>query len=460
MMHPVTLVFLTYRTWTWAQVVRALIDDSGLDREVVRVIDVAKFTSPSQIAMGRSQLREILGVDVTFLEPGRGKNKDSGSVDSPGHAKQVLLESIDGHLQTYFQDDVPPRHWIVKLHASRVERMASQLHSIVSAKTAERFNVRKAYVPNGRFPSEVAIAEALRGLSVPLEFFELSATKTSYFTSTMRIHEPVAETEQRSQLKADERITAQTQLLRSKSVNPEILLNQKRPSSKSEEPLALFLTSSTDELGAYAWLDRNSVWQSQYEAFASVLDFLRHTETRFVLRIHPNLQLKSHNLRSREIKVVRNLASRYPDLEVIYDWDSRSTHQLIMSSSRVFTSLSTAGLESSALGKPVWVTMRNSWSDFVDVRHVEDRASINKENLEPWPVNPDPALARLNWLQDRNLDVPALLNQQPRKKILRKLRWLTSQSTVDLMLFAVAKPPLFVATVWRKAIAPFKRALN
>lgn len=161
----------------------------------------------------------------------------------------------------------------------------------------------------------------------------------------------------------------------------------------------LFLTSSTDEFWALGPSWREATWKDQYEAFDFVISALEELEERdFTLRVHPNLLNKSRRFIEAEVERIKWLASRHPGLNVFYPHHAINTYSLIARAKRVVVSRSTAGLEASALGKPVWCTVSTNYDLVADVRRLLFPESVTKENLGLWQVSPERAFRFIAWV--------------------------------------------------------------
>lgn len=433
--------FLTYRTREWVELIQSLINDLALDRNNVRVFDVSLFTSPRQISLTESHLRRLLELPVDVLRP---------SQDATGNSLPHI-EPIDsasfGQMQTYFQDDQPRDSRMLRRQLRKSTSLARNLCLEIHS-NCQQLSLECGYVPNGRFPQEVAISMALRDLGAEVTYFEKSGSSPKhYFTANARVHDSSLDSATESTLPRKELRSLQENILIEKgAIEVDSMLEAY---GLREDDYALFLSSSTDEIGAFSWLDADSQWTDQYEAFMSIANYLASKGVNSVLRVHPNLQNKSRRMRRREKARLRLLAQSCPSMTIILDWEAHNTHVLISGASYIVTSLSTTGLDASALGKCVWVTMHNSWSRFADVRLILSVADLNPTNMSRWDVDASAAAQRISALRKREREITPLASPSLFGRLLEKLTWVSFLEWSDRILLLRVKLPTGIASAVR-----------
>jgi hypothetical protein len=105
------------------------------------------------------------------------------------------------------------------------------------------------------------------------------------------------------------------------------------------------------------------------------------------LRVHPNLATKAEDCFLRERAGIRWLATRHPDLLVIWHDDFASTYALLDATNAVVVWDSTVGLEASARGIPVWTMATSRYGLVADIREILSAKELASKGLEPWRVN-------------------------------------------------------------------------
>lgn len=126
-------------------------------------------------------------------------------------------------------------------------------------------------------------------------------------------------------------------------------------------------TSSTDEFAALGHGWNEARWNSQFEAFDALLGALDEPIEKIRIRIHPNLLNKSLSNYQRDMKQIRGLKKRWPEIQVILAGESTNSYDLMRASDLVVVANSTVGVEACLLGKSVVCTNSTYYDLIADV---------------------------------------------------------------------------------------------
>lgn len=386
---------------------------------------------------------------------------------------EELTKSLESEMHTLFRTPSPSGllyRWVHALYMSRAREFALRFSSLIES---EKYDA--VLIPNGRagIPSLAAKIAARKGAKVL--FLETSSgyrtKKGRYFLEEFRIHDREERQHKLMRLmEHGQHVTEYFQDWLNGRMRPNSETNRFGKEWNFEERLGdqwrdfnLFLNSSTDEFWSVRQEWSLDEWEDQYEAFAFAISKLKQMgESKFVLRLHPNLQNKDPSFAKHELRRVETLKQRFPELIVVSPLSNLNTYELIRNAKRVFVTLSTSGLEASGLGKPVWCVNPTTYDMIADVRRLWKRAELTDRNLEIYPVDAGLAHSFLfasskegpryvapfkKWNEDRtkrffamaNLDLPLrmiiwserqIANFRT-KLILRKLPSLIGQKTRD-----------------------------
>lgn len=404
---PSSLLILPYRTSEWISLAESVYELERKNGKQLLVLDISHLAYPKFINVRLDRLGRWKCVGRT-----RGK-------ESYQQAFEVLsmLEEADWDSQAYSirgggKDSL--FMFLKRADKKRVPRILSAFLEVLLGSN----EFKNIWVPNGRLAYQKGMAR-IANAYVPnskLYFFEHKLPEFRSETLSQGLLTPKFYV---SKFPVHSRIEGQRALLSSPTTesNHDLLfenwlagrmtpgsqtnrfastwapINSAHRNKDSDENKNLFLTTSTDELIALGEEWAEDGWTDQYEAFDRIIAVLKEQgETNFQLRIHPNLQNKSTKFVIGELRRIRWIQNLHPDLTIFGPLSSRNTYELISQSTRVFVSGSTAGLEASGLGKPVWCTAANSYDLFADVRRLMSKFDVNPLNLCTWNV--DSAKAR------------------------------------------------------------------
>jgi len=267
------------------------------------------------------------------------------------------------------------------------KRLTSQSHKIFSLATEliTEFSANKVFIANGRFAAQHATYLAARREDAKTFFFEAGASSRTHYLTDYRIQDRVKKQSHALEVTSmpqDSEIQAHSNdvLARTKGDNMYGTLwgKSKNAWKGPRESLALFATSSQDEMASLDLNWNEASWDSQYDAFQAIWGKLKLRNLTPVLRIHPNLLNKRPSAAHREIKEIRKFKSENPEFYIVWPASSVSTYDLISYSDVVVTENSTVGVEASAEGLPVICSNSCHYDIITDVVKVHGPEDLNK----------------------------------------------------------------------------------
>lgn len=341
---------------------------------------------------------------------------------------QKVIDSLNSALVTYYRKSDPAVS--SKAAHKYQEKLRLELNSFAfqfeDFLIENRANISTIFIPNGRFPDQrvATILSEKHGL-INL-FYEIGLQKNSYylepFVPQSRVQPQIQAsvfTENIDQAALD--LTTNTWLqIRSGSSESLNLYNSDQIlkfswSAKSKfqkvdlfpsKKIAVFFTSSNDELAHLTEDYAGHKWESQFKAIEFTIDYLLKNEFLTYLRIHPNLVNKSRKTVVTEKKFYKKLQKKYPNLRIIWHNQLINSYEILSITDICFVWNSTIGMEASAMGIPVWACAQTNYGLIADIKEVFDSSamlSING-NFE-WKVNTTGAKKYIYYLsrRDKNL---------------------------------------------------------
>ena len=221
-----------------------------------------------------------------------------------------------------------------------------------------RNKYERIYTFNGRFLHERAVWDVANDLKIPCYFHEKFEPNwgNRYWIFKKGVHD----SEERAHAindywnsqtsKIDERLDIAQDWLNARRNGQSQNYTKLQKSGHSinmDDRFVLFLHSSDDELIA-SGLGYSEFWGRQEKALIKLSNyFTKNPELKLVIRAHPNLLTRSENEKKRWFGIFEQVSATIipPDASV-------DTYQLIIDSEAVMTFGSTAGIETSLLGKP------------------------------------------------------------------------------------------------------------
>lgn len=319
-------------------------------------------------------------------------------------AQAVLQESTQSALLTYFRTD------ILDYSKRRVSRARQRLleegtHSFrVMSEILNSQNFEIAYVPNGRFPVQRMAKLALLEHDVPVFHFEKGATKDHAFFRPYSPHDRIAtqgdvekvleglstsEVEEIANSWLDARLPSKSSSNEYSAIWSEAGSNEPGPITSAAK--IGFFTSSQDEFLHLGPDWQLHSWESQFEAFDTLMTYFENQGFQCFMRVHPNLSTKDHACFKRELKGLQQLAAQHPNLEIYWHDDATSSYSLLEECAGIVAWDSTIGLEASARGIPVWNCAASYYGLIADTRQILGPEHMDSENLLLWKVNPHKA---------------------------------------------------------------------
>jgi hypothetical protein len=405
----------------WLRLARRVEHDLRVQGHNSSYLDVSSFSWPRFGNLSTRKAHGFLGGKVVRLTQAPKSQVSDHNFEPNREAINSSTFSVLQHIGDT---------WMSRKIRSKLRRKSEQLFEALTLFLSARDNVPDIVViPNGRFSHQAVVRIAFGQLpKKPSQFF-YEMLEGKLFLQSFQPHDRI------SRQKAIN--AAEIDLSACEAFVDSWLEERRRPGSKtnkfsagwvqSQENLPkagnLFLTSSTDEYWALGSQWHEADWADQYEAFDVILSKLESMgEENSILRIHPNLLNKSIRFIRTEKKRIEWLAKRHPNLKVLGPKNPANTYSLMESARRVFVSISTAGLEASASGKPVWCVMSTNYDLVADVRRIHSAHAATDDHLQVWDVDSKKAKKFIGWMDKLpSLDESTLAQDQRTSRILEKL---------------------------------------
>lgn len=374
------------------------------------VLSWGRFTSPGKLFAPR--LRE-LGIQLVSAP-----SKPRLRAQLPDTAQTVLEESTQSALLTYFRTDQ------LNFRKKRISRTRDNLLLEGSrsfefiTELLETYSPTIAYIPNGRFPVQRMAKLALLNAGVTVHHFEKGATKDHAFFRPYSPHDRIA-----TQGDVDK-------VLQGLSVDTiegiaDSWLSSRLPSQNSSNeyaaiweagvsvtaakapttPVIGFFTSSQDEFLHLGPDWQLHSWNSQFEAFGTLMTAFEALGYQCFLRIHPNLSTKDHACFTRELAGLKKLVAQHANLTVYWHDDPTSSYTLLEGCTGIVVWDSTIGLEASARGIPVWNCAASYYGLIADTRQILGHEDLTNNILQLWDVDPHLAKRFIACTVLRDLEV-------------------------------------------------------
>ena len=320
----------------------------------------------------------------------------------PPEIRDESAQAVKSELLTYFRTEKlnwrnPYLRW---LHAKLSSAAVQTYFALSSLIESEKPDL--VLIPNGRTSRQKVARKLAERKKLPFMFYEMGrAKRDSYYLGTTQPHDRIASQREIDSLTATlsrEEIESLGNAMISERMTLGSSVNKysKRWTAQtaqdeiltSENKTAVFFTSSTDEFLAFGPMWNIDSWTEQFESFDLLMSDLEDRGVQCTLRVHPNLLGKSHSYVSKTIASAKALGERHPELRIIWHTSPVNSYDLVRESAYVITEHSTIGLESSLMGKPVWVTEAAQWDQVADVRQVLGPEEFHGNTMELWDVNP------------------------------------------------------------------------
>jgi len=319
--------------------------------------------------------------------------------DLPKNVRSELTDAIFSDLVTYFRSDVIDIHKGHARHVSRTMALKATELYFTLRDFLKHKNFDQVYIPNGRVPEQRMAIEACHSERVAIRYYEIGRARPhSFYAGKTQVHDRDGTQAEVSDVLAStstEEIEAlATQWLEERTSIGSVLnvysagWEEPTTTSDGDGSRAVFFSSSVDEFASYGVAWKIDHWESQYEAFDAIMTVLESKGVSCTLRVHPNLTNKSPRFFRREVEDISILAKRHPALRVLWHNDPVNSYQLVRESDYVIVGRSTLGLESSLMGKCVWVTTATRYDAIADIRHALSKDEVTMENLSLWEVDP------------------------------------------------------------------------
>jgi hypothetical protein len=320
-------------------------------------------------------------VDAAKLRP--AQQTDFTTEESPKMRRAINSTIMRGYSRGL---RLRTRRTLIEVFLNRYLTSQSQKIFSLATELIRELSASKVFVSHENFAAQHATyLAALREGAKPL-FYGVSSTADGRFcVQTHRDHDRIKD--QNRALEATSTIDDSALQIHSKERLNKIrggdrfdsLWNQSDTAWKGpRDSLALFATTSSDEM-YWSDLDWNEAsWENQYEAFQAIWGKLKLRDLTPVLRIHPNLLNKSPSAARREIKEIRRFENNNPEFYIVWPASPVSTYDLISYSDIVIVDNSTVGLEASAAGIPVICSNSSGYDLIADIVTVHGPEDLDK----------------------------------------------------------------------------------
>lgn len=349
--------------------------------------------------------------------------KPSNSIENspiPVAFAEALEISIQSALITFFRTDFPNRN--IKRIAKTATLLKSQAISVYweILRLANQAEFETIYILNGRFPDQTAVEFAAKTLGVQVVHLEKGETPDgAYFQQ----YSPQARIDSQSSvpvvlagLSKKEISTISSSWISKRSPVPESrnefvtnwgnVLPDSLEAAIVDEKIICFFTSSQDEFMFLGPEWHLHDWESQFQAFDTLMSHFEGQGYRCILRIHPNLASKEHGCFTREKDSFLKLQQEHPHLIVIWHDQPVNTYLLLDKVEGVVVWDSTVGLEASARGIPVWTCATARYGLIADIKEIHSQEDVRLLNPSVWEVDKFKAEKYIAYLVLRDNQIP------------------------------------------------------
>jgi hypothetical protein len=395
------VIFLYWRSQFWLDAVTMLIGELKSDGVDVLVVDSSHLHRPRQAPwsignakFSNSGVESVLNhyfssIGATFRSFPDLKGETASLDPSDREALQIAVKSSMNN--TFRSSFLGGFSYFERFIWNSWMKDTSATY-LTARSLLQSLRPDEVFVTNGRLSSQRAISLACERLEVRCRFLEHSEFPGSLFNRPYRPHDRLAFQVESSntamKMSADE-IQTKTELwvgLRRKSGSVTNPFNSRwrqgaapQEMTQGSAPVALFLTSSSDEFESLDLDWKEGSWSSQYEAFEQVWQELKYLGFKPVLRIHPNLGNKNFSDAKQEMQQIASFHSRNPDFQIVGHNSRLSTYELLARSKVVVVYNSTVGLEASLEGRHT-LTLNSCWydnsADVLKVHSLEDLRNV------------------------------------------------------------------------------------
>jgi hypothetical protein len=433
-------IFVPYFTGEWLSSAENLRKRLALEGQLVRVLDVSFFSFPRRIDINPKLAKEICPFLESVPKPKLNQRNSRHLWD-----ENELDAACRQSLKSLSRLEKPSRYSpILILTKRQMIRRADDLWQSLWDAEDEYRSLATAYIPNGRFPVDKVLTQFFQTIATKTKFWEMNASHSGYFVSEWEVHSWSKETELiekyiQSNLDDQEKSdwarnwVAQREL---SSVNPfseywnkEVAISI--PESRKDKALAVFFSSSSDELGA---IPEKELFQlhHQHSAVRILAQSFLSTNYRLIIRIHPNLLNKPLRQFVQEFRAYKSIEKSFGNVQVIPPWSATSSYELLKKADLVLVHGSTIGLEASALGKQVATTQRTAYSEAIGTIEILKPADIFKLYFDHPEVDPRKALIYIEYLHRYKVN----------SNTVRTLRLTTSHSRIVAGINILLASPL------------------
>lgn len=265
----------------------------------------------------------------------------------------------------------------------------------------EELSITDVVLFNGRFAASAAVIDTAEDMHLQVWFHEGGGELRGYDVHEHSAHDRSALQRRMARLiptvqSDDQAYKLGLEWFSQRGVTANFHPNSASFRNRSKENLITFFSSSPDEFSLFADDQRNR-YLPQLEAIRAAIELARSTDSRLVLRTHPNMRTKS----VRERNAWHSSLGAFNDIHVIHEDEDADSFALVEQSDLVLTYGSTIGIEAMVAGKPT-ITMGASIYSYL----LEEPVAYSLEDLMEvsgniWIPAPERLLAYGLFLQTR-----------------------------------------------------------
>lgn len=398
--------FVTWISSEWSSIKHEIIEQAVSCGHQVVLVDVTKFVYP-RVSIDLGDLLNTIPLDgavktLSWRPLGKKNSEPAALSEMP----EWLVESIRSELRTKYKGNLTAKlAWVEQLEANAIAKLSLELFGKCLTKKVSEGEIW--VYPNGRYAVQRSILEAAKARGLHSLCYERSRFPDRAYLRPYRVHDRVDSQKDfrtsRSLIRDESRGVVRDWI--GARANPDSGVNpfakkfspSKQLQGNKSKNSVVFFSSSRDELEGLGTEWTHFSWRDQYEAFSQIGHRLREIGYETTIRLHPNLANKSLEDILQEFESVNAL--RTEGFKVIGPNDSRNSYELVASAKAIVVSRSTIGIESLALGIPVFATSNSFYDQLSSVHLVEGPHAI--EGLEDYleKFNKSEAIDEaLDWL--------------------------------------------------------------
>lgn len=419
----------------WLRIAEQIITTAISQGETAWLLDASSISTTPPDSYDRRVLRlaniHFPGHDIEqrMLQLGANYLNISTFAKSPNRAplSEVAADALEisttSALITYYRTDSPDLQKR-KIKATYDGFKAEGINLYWAMKqllTDHQFTT--VYLPNGRFPNQRMPMLAAQELNVSTVHFEKGESANSAYLQPYSPQDRINSqnsvgkvlsglTRKEIENIADDwiarRAPAKTSINEFSEGWKQHLDSELLEKIRNHKTVGLF-TSSQDEFMFLGPEWQLHTWESQFQAFDTILNLFEKAGYFCYLRVHPNLATKEHGCFKREKNDLHKLISAHPKLYVIWHDEPVNSYFLLEHTDQVVVWDSTIGLEANAIGIPVIACATTRYGLVADVQEILGKESATSQLTSIQETDSYKAKKFIAYLNKRDisLEIPA-----------------------------------------------------